>query len=102
MIRITDVEVNHGNIKLKCCHGYVLLRTWSATMNALGHTGINFFETTKDTEYLRDMLIGRLARVSKEDCFQTTEYYSVLVKKKLFSYKFLKEKKKEKKNGGSY
>ena len=100
MIRITDVKMHtSGMITLSCCHGTLDLINRPHVLQALEHTGIEFFGNSS-TKYLREMLIGRLAKVSTDDCIQSDRYRTIIKQKRLFSFQFLKDKK-EKKNGNS-
>jgi len=93
MIRITDVKMHvNGMITLSCCHGTIDLANRAFILQALGHTGIEFFGNS-NTKFLREMLIGRLAKVSADDCTKSARYHTIIKSKHLFSFQFHKNKK---------
>lgn len=97
MVRITDVKPDGRQmITVYCVHGYIKLRGERQIEKALGHTGIRFFPKFS-REYLREMLVGRLAQVDKRGFRKTAVQEQIQKERKTFTIRIQILRKKEKK-----
>ena len=97
MVRNTDVHVDYNNrVTIVCCHGQYRFKTFTEQHQALGHTGIRYFDNIPTSihgrdAYYRFMLVGSYAHLDKEVFKKTTELEALFSYKLSFRIQFRKD-----------